>query len=610
MVGTGEVEEAMETQLDLSATAVQDHETTLPAGVSTPGKVHTRPIAETRTAFPAPPHPELIETPENGIKGLKHFRHDVLAGLVVALVSVPLSLGIAIASGVPPICGITSEIIAGLVFPFLGGAYMTISGPAAGLAPVIMSVMLSLGHGDLTLGYHMILGVIMMAGVLQLILTYFKCAKFSHLFPNAAIQGMLASIGVMLFAKQFAPFMGVKFHAHDCLPMIAEIPSHLAQINPVTMIIGCVCLGALFWMQSIKSSFTKFCPPQLLVVVLGAVIAKALHLDTKFLVHVPDNPLAHAIVLPDFKLLFSNPGIWPAILGGVLMLTFVDGTESLATIKAVDRMDPFKRKSSPDRTLAAMGVSNICSSLIGGLTIIPGIIKSTTNTVSGGRTAWVNFYNAVFLILFLVVAKDVINCIPLAALAAVLANIAYKLAGPHKWKHMASVGMEQLIVFTTTILVTITSDLLIGIFAGMGVKLLLLTFYSVRAAHTPHPVLPVILMDSIVSLFKNPIDHVEQRNRTMDVYVSGPLDCFNSLAVRDVFEHVPSHIRNVRVHIGNSVTLIDHSVGLYLQGVAEDCKRHNISFEIHGLNALQARSNEATGLKVRPAGISVRSAGV
>ncbi|MBX9689169.1 MAG: hypothetical protein K2X27_20845, partial [Candidatus Obscuribacterales bacterium] len=226
--------------------------------------------------------PALEEKPENGLKGLKHWRQDMLAGLVVALVSVPLSIGIAVASGAPPICGITSEIISGLVFPFLGGAYVTVSGPAAGLAPVILSSILQLGHGDPTLGYHRIVCVIMLVGVFQILLTYMKAAKFSHLFPSAAIQGMLVSIGLMLTIKQVPNFIGHKYHAHEFFPMVAETPSELAHLNLTVLGISIFCLALLFGLSSLKWKFLKVIPPQLIVVVVGALLAAVFHLDAKF----------------------------------------------------------------------------------------------------------------------------------------------------------------------------------------------------------------------------------------------------------------------------------------------------------------------------------------
>src|SRR5882724_8220241 len=158
--------------------------------------------ATSTLALTAHPTAVSLEKPQNGIAGLKHWRHDILAGMVVSLISLPFSLGIAVASGAPPITGITSAIIAGFVLPFLGGSYVTISGPAAGLAPVLLAGMLTLGHGSLDEGYPRLLVAICLAGVVQVFLSWIKAARFAAVFPAAVVEGMLAAIGLLIIAKQ------------------------------------------------------------------------------------------------------------------------------------------------------------------------------------------------------------------------------------------------------------------------------------------------------------------------------------------------------------------------------------------------------------------------
>ena len=229
-----------------------------------------------------------------------------------------------------------------------------------------------------------------LTGCVQLVLTWLKAAKFSQLFPIAAIHGMLAAIGIMIIGKQIPIFMGCKFASHDFFPLLMEVPKHLqTELSPEAFSIGVICLLVLFQLTSsqMRGGFLRFLPPQLVVVVVGALLAGLFHIHGKLLVSIPRNPLEHGVVFPNLQDILDHTYLIPTIVIFVLALTFVDGTESLATIRAVDRIDPFHRKSSADRTLLAMGISNICSSLIGGLTIIPGIIKSTTNIVSGGRTA-------------------------------------------------------------------------------------------------------------------------------------------------------------------------------------------------------------------------------
>jgi|AGTN01.1.fsa_nt_gi Sulfate permease and related transporters (MFS superfamily) len=538
-------------------------------------------LPENNQSKGCPERRQEIEKPENGLKGLKHWKQDIFAGLIVALVSVPLSLGIALASGAPPICGITSEIIAGLIFPLLGGAYVTISGPAAGLAPVLYSSIAALGQGNMEKGYHMVLGVIMFAGITQLVLTYFKAAKFSYLFPRAAVHGMLAAIGFLIIGKQIPNFIGHKYEAHDFFPIVCETPSHIFHLNPAVLATSVICLALLFLLPKVKNKWMRYIPAHLAVVLVGIAFGQFFNLDPKFLVQIPANPLEHGIIFPDFSGLFSDFKLIPTIIVCVFALTFVDGTESLATIHAVDAIDPFKRKSNPHRTLFAMGVSNICSAMIGGLTIIPGIIKSTTCIVSGGRTAWVNFYNAMFLLTFLLFFHEQIGLIPVAALSAVLVHIGYKLAGPHKWQQVINLGFDQLLVFSTTVLVTVCSDLLLGIACGVAMKIAILMYYSLIHNNKQS------VFTAFVKLFRNPIEAVTINDGAAEVKFNGPVTCFNNLAVRDALENVVKEAKSVKINLSDEVPIVDHSSSVYLTGLAEESERNGLAkVSLEGLNKL------------------------
>src|SRR5580765_1114884 len=349
---------------------------------------------------------EQMEKPENGVKGLKHWRYDLMAGLQVAMMGIPLSLGIAIASGAPPVCGLISAIIAGFIFPFLGGAYITISGPAAGLAPALLAGMLTLGHGDLAVGYPLLLVAIAIVGVIQVILSIFNAGRFALFFPISVVEGMLMAIGMLIIIKQVPSFLGVIIPPIKSIPKaIVSIPEQIMMLNPLICTIGAVALFLLFFLTAIlsriKQAWAKFVPVPLVVVGLAGLTAWFLGLEDKYLIHVPSDIFEHGIVFPHWGEAFSRPDLyWPLLLT-VITLTLIDGTESLATIQAIDKIDPFKRKSNPNVTLRAMGVSNTASSLLGGLTIIPGGMKSTTNMLVGGRTLWANFYYAVFQLIFL-----------------------------------------------------------------------------------------------------------------------------------------------------------------------------------------------------------------
>lgn len=502
------------------------------------------------------------EKPRNGLAGLKYWRHDLIAGFMVAMISTPFSIGIAVASGAPPITGLTSAIIAGFVLPFLGGSYVTISGPAAGLAPAIYGAMLTLGAGSLAAGYPLLLPVICLAGIIQLALSRLKAARFAAFFPVPVVEGMLASIGLMIIAKQLPTLLGHKFLAHEFWGILMEAPHELLAANWGVLFLGLGTLLTIVVLNKIGHGkrWASILPPQIMAVGIGTVVSQVfLHLDKSFLIKIPENPLAHGIVLPDFAGLVTNPHLWLSAIVIAVTLTLIDGIESLATINAIDKIDPYHRTSNPDRTLFAMGVSNICSSLVGGLTIIPGGVKSTANIMAGGRTQWANFYNACFLLMFLLFFNKQISTLPLAVLSAVLVFTGYKLCRPAVWLKVSRIGREQLILFTFTILVTLTTDLMWGILLGMtaafGLNVLLL-FRSLKSGGDGSD---APIGSQIVSMFRNPVASREWQDREYHLYLDKPLVCFNFMHLSRELSQLPITARKVWLHVTEQVPLIDHT---------------------------------------------------
>ncbi len=428
------------------------------------------------------------EKPENGVAGLKHWRYDLMAGLQVAMMGIPLSLGIAIASGAPPVCGLISAIIAGFVFPFLGGAFITISGPAAGLAPALLAGMIALGNGDLAVGYPILLVAISIVGVVQVILSIFDAGRFALFFPISVVEGMLMAIGMLIISKQVPAFLGYITPPIKSIPKaIMLVPEQIMEMNPMICAIGAVTLFLLFFITGIlsrvKQAWAKFIPVPLVVIALAGMTAWFLGIEEKFLIHVPSDVFEHGIVFPHFQEAWERTDLWWPLVLVIITLTLIDGTESLATIQAIDKIDPFKRKSNPNVTLRAMGVSNTASSLLGGLTIIPGGMKSTTNMLVGGRTLWANFYYACFQLIFLLFATTLINQIPKSALAGLLMWVGWKLCSHKVFQRIFSVGKEQMFIALVNVVVTLwTSDLLEGMIVGTAVKIVLLVKDVVRAS--------------------------------------------------------------------------------------------------------------------------------
>ncbi len=549
----------------------------------------------------APP----VEKPQNGLAGLKYWRHDLVAGLVVSLISLPFSLGIAVASGAPPICGLISAIIAGLVLPFLGGSFVTISGPAAGLAPVLLASMLLLGRGDVAVGYPLLLVAICLTGLVQIVLARVKAARFCALFPSSVVEGMLAAIGLLIIAKQLPLLVGHPFKSHDFWAILAEAPSQFLSLDPRVFFVGIFCLALIFALASLKARWLKAVPPQVIAAVAGLVLARFLGLTGDHLIHIPDQPFKHGIVLPNFQGMFADQTLWWALVTTVVTLTLIDGVESLATIKAIDKIDPFRRKSDPNRTLFAMGVSNMCSSLAGGLTIIPGGVKSTACIVGGGRTQWANFYNACFLTSYLLLGRGLINLMPMSALGAIVIYTGYKLCAPKVWKHIAHIGSEQLFVFATTVLVTVSTDLLWGIAAGIVAKLLLeasilsnVEQIRGKGRATVGPAMKQWFVQT-GELFRNPVVHRDSVGGVYHLYFGRPLVCFNTMHLDAALSAIPSGVSSVCLHVTELVTLIDHTAASTLRDFTENFERAGRGIvRIAGLDQLRGRSNDELCLRV------------
>ncbi len=510
----------------------------------------------------------LIEKPQNGWAGLKEVRWDLPAGLVVSLVSLPLSMGIAVASGMPPICGIISAIIAGLVVPFFGGSYVTISGPAAGLAPALLAGMLLLGHGNKEVGYPLLLVAICLTGALQIILAKFKLARFAAIFPANVVEGMLAAIGALIIVKQIPLIAGHPFHSHGFWGMVSESPALLAHANPRTLFVGLSSLALMFGLNAIKGKWKEKVPVQVIAAVYGLGLSLFMGLDPSQRVQIPAHPFSHGITLPNFAGAFADRSLWWNLLVTIVTLTLIDGVESLATIAAIDKIDPFHRRSDPNKTLNAMGVANVCSSLVGGATIIPGGVKSGTCVASGGRTQWANFYNALCLTFYLLAGRAVINLMPFATLGAIIVFTGYKLCKPSIWMHVSKIGKEQLLVFGMTVLMTVTEDLLIGIFAGMLTELLVMLYFARQYSESGTP---QSIRATLYSFFKNPVERTDFQEDalTWHIRLRGHLTAFNHRCLTEALAAAPVKASVVKLHLRN-VVIIDHTAGVELKTFAEE----------------------------------------
>ncbi|HWG96316.1 MAG TPA: SulP family inorganic anion transporter [Nitrospira sp.] len=564
------------------------------------------------------------EKPENGIPGLKHWRYDLVAGLQVALVALPLSLGVALASGAAPITGVISAIIAGLVFPFLGGANITISGPAAGLAPALLAAMLTLGQGDLAAGYPLVLVAICLTGAVQVLLSIYKVGRFAMYFPMSVLQGMLAAIGILIIIKQIPSFLGFLTTQTKSIPEAILIPPEIIGMNPKVFAVGSIALALLFGLDSdrVKNQrWARNIPAPLLVVALGGVAGWMLQFPEAYLIHVPKDVFAQGIHFPNFSEMWQRPELWFALLTTVVTLTLIDGTETLATIAAIDKIDPFHRKSDPNVTLRAMGVSNILSSLAGGLIIIPGGIKSTANIIAGGRTLWANFYCALFMAFIVWFGTNLINRIPLTVLAALLIFIGWRLCAPRIFLKVFSIGAEQVLVATVCVAVTLyTSDILSGIIAGTVTKILMLCFDVVKAMTFergslvgPTESFSARVLAAFRELFGDPIIRIgdgrthrkgslpvmsvaaKNMKHPYKIYLSS-LCCMNLLKLDERLKDLPNNRDNFMIILAGHV--VDHTAMEYLHQFREQHVKEGHNCVILGTEHFLSHSDHRLAYRV------------
>ena len=431
---------------------------------------------------------ENIEIPKGNLDGFKtHTKHDVLSGFLVFLIALPLCLGISLASGYPAVAGIFTAIVGGLVATFISDSELTIKGPAAGLIVIALGCVQDFGFtGGVDpakdfQAYRMALGVGVVAGVYQIILGLFRVGILVNLFPKAAIHGLLASIGIIIISKQFPVLMGLNPQGSP-LELLAGIPSFIINMNPKVGMIGIMGIIIVLGYGYIKNPKLKIIPAPMLMLLItvpiGTVLAVGVEgsytfndhiykLGQKFLVNVPGN-LLNAVTFPDFSGITTETGIKYTVLFAI-----IGSLEGVLSAKAIDGIDPWGRKTNLDRDLLATGIANTMSAFIGGLPMISEIVRSKANIDNGAKTRFANFYHGMFLLICVALVPSVINQIPLAALAALLVITGYRLASPHEFMSIYREGKDQFIVFVSTILGVLATDLLKGLAIGIGVRIVI-----------------------------------------------------------------------------------------------------------------------------------------
>ena len=372
--------------------------------------------------------------------------------------------------------GLLTAIIGGIVVSFFSGSRLTIKGPAAGLIVIVAGAVAEFGGGEE--GWRLALGAMVVAGLVQILFGVFKLGKMMDFFPLSAVHGMLAAIGLIIIGKQIPVFLDVNpllAKGKEPIELLASIPLFIANYDPKATLIGATSLLIMMGWPSIKHPLIKKIPAPL--VVLAIAIPAELWMDFQTTqsnyarIHIGN-------LLDNIKLNASFDGFnqTGVFIKFVVMFAVVGSLESLLTVKAMDMLDPFKRKSNANKDLIAIGIGNTLVAFLGGLPMISEVARSSANIANGAKTRWANFFHGFFILAFLLLAAHFIELIPNTALAAMLITVGIKLSHPREFMLTFEKGKEQLLIFLVTIIFTLAVDLLAGIGAGIVTEIVVNLF--------------------------------------------------------------------------------------------------------------------------------------
>lgn len=520
------------------------------------------------------------------------LKYDVPAGMVVFLVALPLCLGIALASGAPLISGIVSGIIGGIVVGCLSGSQTSVSGPAAGLAAVVLASISKLG------GFEMFSAALLIAGLLQLVSGVFKGGFIANYIPSNVIKGLLAAIGILLILKQIPQAFGYDNTHQDDFSFVQtngeNTFSHLFNtffhITPGAVIVSLLSIFILVFWERTPLKKIKFFPASLFVVFMGIGINEifrafvpVLYIQSGHLVNIPStniSDLSSFLNIPSLASL-GNYNVWLT----AFTIAIVASLETLLNLEAVDNIDPHKRQSPPNRELVAQGIGNMIAGVVGGLPVTSVIVRSSVNINAGAQSKLSSIVHGVFLLLAILFLSPLINLIPFSSLAAILIVTGYKLAKISIFKEMYGKGWNQLIPFTVTIIAIIFTDLLIGIIIGLAVSL----FYLLK------------------SNYQNPFtvekEHLHS-GETIRMELPSQVSFLNKASIKDTLWDVPPNAKVIidasyADYIDNDVLELvadfknviapERNIKLNIIGIKE---RYQLSDHIQFVNVLDRRAQE------------------
>ena len=427
---------------------------------------------------------------------LSYLKNDLPASIVVFFVALPLCLGIALASGAPLFSGLIAGIVGGIVVGAISGSQVGVSGPAAGLAAIVLAAIASLG------GYENFLLAVVLGGIIQILFGVLRAGIIGYYFPSSVIKGMLTGIGIIIILKQIPHFFGwdadpggdFAFFQVDGENTFSEIFNSLNHISLGPTIIALISLGILILWNTVlskKAKIFQLVQGPLVAVVAGIIFyavtkgSSTLGFSANQLVNVPVpediTSFLAQFSFPNFSAI-TNPQIWVV----AFTIALVASLETLLCVEATDKLDPEKRITPTNRELLAQGTGNVISGLIGGLPITQVIVRSSANIQSGNKTKISAIIHGFFLLISVILIPRILNMIPLSVLAAILFIVGYKLAKPALFKTLYDLGWKQFIPFIVTVLGIVFIDLLIGLGLGLLVGIVVVLIKSYQNSHFLH----------------------------------------------------------------------------------------------------------------------------
>ncbi len=532
--------------------------------------------------------------PKKGIQGLiQNWRSDLIAAISVALIALPLSLGIALAAGAPAMSGIFSAIIGGVVTTLYRGGHISVNGPAKGVIGVILLgiVLMDDGSGQ---AFNYVLAAVVISGAIQMLLGLLKLGRLAEVFHSSVIHGILAAIGIIIFAKQIHVALGTHSDSGSIVQNLIDAFLLLPEANPFVLIIALTGLLMLLFHSKTSYRFFHILPAPMWVIALSipfvyafnffdqqtvSFLGKAYDIGPDLLLDIPDS-IMDSIMHPNFSKI-NTLEFWTTVFS-MLIITSI---ESLAIAKAVDKIDPYRRKTNLNKDLIGIGLSTMVAGFIGGLPIIAVIIRSTVNIHNGAKTKWSNMYQGLLLLIFIVLLGPILRQVPLCAFAILLVYTGFKLASPAVFKQAYNQGTEQLVFFVFTMVLTLYTNLLVGLLGGLLLALV------------THMLLAKLSIPQFFKMvYKSRTRLVKVSDNAFDLKIKGIANFLGILKVDKLVAKIP---QGADVNIDLSETRL---VGItYMDYLAEYLKTQRASggkVFITGLDSHVSSSNHNRALKI------------